>query len=213
MTSDQTQQLIRAVEQADSPESLSQAVWALAAARQEAAIPTFIRVLGYNNPGAAVAAVEGLVKLGEAAVPSLLEQIDGYDYGARAWSIRALSQIGDPRALDILTGAAESDFALSVRRTAAKGLGSISWSQLPAEEVSAAQAKALETLLQVCQDSEWIVRYAAVVGLQALAATQLDYKQRVQVHFQQLDKSEPDLTVRARAQMASVQLQQMPVLN
>ena len=54
----QTQELILAVEQADSPARLVAAVRNLAAAVDEAGISTLIAVLGYNNPVAAVAAVD-----------------------------------------------------------------------------------------------------------------------------------------------------------
>ncbi|PLZ47157.1 HEAT repeat domain-containing protein, partial [Fischerella thermalis] len=111
-----TQQLIRAVVEADSPARMIAAVQKLAAAQDEAAIPTLIAVFGYNNPAAAIAAVTGLTQLGEVAVPQLLEQIDDYNYGARAYSIRALAAIADPRALDVLLASAASDFAPSVRR-------------------------------------------------------------------------------------------------
>ena len=121
---------IEAIEQANSAENMLDAVEALADIRQEAAIPTLIKVLGYNNPGAAVAAVEGLIALGNAAVPALLELIDGYNYGARAWSIRALAGIGNPQGLQLLLNAAINDFSLSVRRAAARGLGSIAWTEL-----------------------------------------------------------------------------------
>ncbi|HLO48947.1 MAG TPA: HEAT repeat domain-containing protein, partial [Kamptonema sp.] len=83
-------ELIRAVETADSAAGLLNAVKALAETNSESAIPTLIAVLGYNNPGAAVAAVDGLIQIGEPAVLPLLEQLDGYNYGARAWAIRAL---------------------------------------------------------------------------------------------------------------------------
>ena len=74
------------------------AVRELAAATDPDAIPTLIKVLAYNNPGAAVAAVDGLVALGSTAVPTLLELIDGYNYGARAWAIRgAVSDWRPPR--------------------------------------------------------------------------------------------------------------------
>ncbi|NEO27753.1 MAG: HEAT repeat domain-containing protein, partial [Kamptonema sp. SIO4C4] len=121
---------IQAVQAASSPVSLIKAVRQLAQLQNPDAIPMLIEVLGYNNPGAAIAAVEGLVKLGDVAVPVLLENIDGYDYGARAWANRALAEIGHPHALDNLLEAASSDFALSVRRAATKGLGSLQWSKL-----------------------------------------------------------------------------------
>ncbi|MBZ8181034.1 HEAT repeat domain-containing protein [Oscillatoria salina] len=202
-----TNELIQAVERANSSESLFTAVRELAAAREEEGISTLIKILGYNNPGAAIAAVQGLVELGEVAVPALLEQIDGYDYGARAWSHRALAKIGDPRALDTLIEAALSDFALSVRRAAAKGLGSMNWAKLADEEVLPSQTKALETLLKVCQDPEWVVRYAAVVGLEGLAVTQSEFQSKISAQLQQIIDTDEELTVQARAKLALEQIQ------
>jgi phycocyanobilin lyase beta subunit len=163
---DNVKELIQAVEKADTSEGLLDAVKALAATRHEAAIPTLIDVLKYNNPGAAVAAVDGLIEIGESAVASILEQVDGYNYGARAWATRALAGIGDPRALAVLLDAALNDFSLSVRRAAAKGLGGINWSKMPVSSVKPAQQEVLNALLKVSQDPEWIVRYAAIVGLE-----------------------------------------------
>ena len=113
--------LIKAVEKADSSSSLFLAVSNLAKVRSPLAIPTLIEVLAFNNPGAAVAATEGLIALGETAITSLLENVDDYNYGARAWAIRVFAGIGDPRGLDLLLKAASSDFSLSVRRAATKG--------------------------------------------------------------------------------------------
>lgn len=209
MTNDQT--LIQAVEQADSSPRLLAAVRTLANAKIEAGIPTLIAVLSYNNPGAAVAAVDGLVKLGDVAVEPLLNLLDEYNYGGRAWAIRALAQLADPRALDTLLNAAETDFALSVRRAAAKGLGDIQWLKLSPEEIFSAQGRVLKTLQITCHDPEWVVRYASVVGLQGLATavaeTQPDYWQQIIAHFEQLTKDESDLAVRARVQFALAQLQ------
>ena len=203
MTNDQPiLELIRAVEEATSSISLLNAVRSLAAAHHVGAIDPLIKVLGYNNPGAAVAAVDGLIALGEPAVLPLLQQLDGYNYGARAWAVRALAGIGDPRGLEVLRTAAETDFALSVRRAAAKGLGSIRWFEMNADEMPAAQARAIQSLLLVCQDPEWIVRYAAVVGLQALA-TQLDaIHPQIQDRFEEMALKESELAVRARVVLA-----------
>jgi len=203
-------ELIQSVEQADSPARLVAAVRTLAEARLEAGIPTLIAVLGYNNPEAAVAAVEGLVQLGEVAVPLLIERLDDYNYGARAYSFRALAAIADPRALDVLLSAAETDFAPSVRRAAAKGLGNLRWCQLPSEERQPSQERALKTLQLLSQDPEWAIRYAAVVGLQALAAsepvTQTDLVSPILARFNQIAQTDADLVVRARVGMAQQQL-------
>lgn len=203
MTNDRS--LIEAVEQADSAGLLIAAVRKLANARLEAGIPTLIAVLGYNNPGAALAAVEGLIQMGAIAVEPLLEKLDGYNYGARAYAIRALAAIGDPRALEVLHTAATSDFAPSVRRAAAKGLGNLHWYQLNTDRIQPAREKAFHALQQVSQDSEWSVRYAAVAGLQSLAS-QADLKDKIQMHLQELLASENDRAVRARAQLANQSL-------
>ena len=206
----QTQELIRAVEQADSPARLIATVKALAATTNKAAISTLIAVLGYNNPAAAVVAVEGLIALGSSAVKPLIEQLDDYDYGARAYAIRALAAIADPRALDVLLTAALYDFAPSVRRAAAKGLGTLDWSQLVAEQRQSALAKALQALLSISEDSDWSIRYAAVVGLQALSMIP-DLINQIQPRFEQMSETETDLAVHARVQMARNSNQQLLV--
>ncbi|MEN8447153.1 MAG: HEAT repeat domain-containing protein, partial [Cyanobacteria bacterium J06555_13] len=160
------QSRLQAVDAADSAQSMLDAVEALAELKHEGAIEMLIRVLGYNNPGAAVAAVDGLIQIGTPAASALLNQIDGYNYGARAWALRVLSAIGDPRGLDLILETAAEDFSLSVRRAAACGLGSIQWEKLAAENRQTAQVKARDTLLKVVSDDpEWVVRYAGVVGL------------------------------------------------
>lgn len=207
MVSDEdVKKLIDAVDAADSADGLLKAVQALARMRHKAAIPTLIQVLAYNNPGAAVAAVDGLIDMGEVAVSPLLEKIDGYNYGARAWATRVFASVGDPRALDVLLDAASNDFSLSVRRAAAKGLGSIFWSKLPPQEVLSAQTKVLKTLLLVSKDVEWVVRYGAVVGLeslhQATATTAPDFRESILERFQEIVATEPELVVRARTELA-----------
>ncbi len=209
---DSVNTLVQAIEQANSPADLVTAVQALAAvtksAGSEAGISTLIAVLGYNNPAAAAAAVQGLVQLGDRAVPALLAQIDDYDYGARASSIRALAAIADPRALDVLLAAATDDFAPSVRRAAAKGLGNLRWSRLALEQIQPAQTQALEALCLIARDPDWAIRYAAIVGLQGLVSSEFisePLAARILAQLQHLAQADPDLTVQARAQAAQQQ--------
>lgn len=203
MTEDRVRELIADVDRADSADGVLDAVKALSEAESTDAIAKLIEVLGYNNPGAAVAAVDGLVAIGEPAVLPLLEQLDGYNYGARAWAIRALAGIGDPRGLEILLTAA-ADFSLSVRRAAARGLGALRWQELEREGIPDAQTRALDTLLQTTEDPEWVVRYAAVVGLEALATAPslsisgLSIRQR----FDAMMSAEVEPSVRARVGLA-----------
>jgi phycocyanobilin lyase beta subunit len=204
------QKLIRAVEEADSSDRLLDAVKQLAASGLEESIPTLIAALGYNNPGAAVAAVDGLIAIGEPAVQSLLELIDNYNYGARAWAVRALAGIGDIRALDTLLEAAKNDFSLSVRRAAARGLGTLRWHQLPPEKLESVQTQVLEALLEISEDPEWVVRYAVVTSLEALAivTTLPDKISRITEHFQQMVSTDVDLGVRTRVRLAQQKIQQ-----
>jgi phycocyanobilin lyase beta subunit len=196
-----TDELINGVALADTPEKLVKAVQALAVAKDVAAIPTLIAVFGYNNPTAAAIASTALVQLGEAAVPQLLTQIDDYNYGARAYSIRTLAAIADPRALDVLIDAAAIDFAPSVRRAAAKGLGNLHWHKLEFIENQTAIKRAWETLVFVSQDPEWSIRYAAIVGLQGLAKIP-NLQQPIHNRFQEMLDSEPERSVRARILLA-----------
>jgi phycocyanobilin lyase subunit beta len=205
------QKLIRAVDEADSSIKLLEAVQNLAAAGLEESVPILVAALGYNNPGAAVAAVDGLIQIGEPAVKPLLELIDTYNYGARAWAVRALAGIGDPRAVNTLLDAAKNDFALSVRRAAARGLGTVRWQELAPEAAQISQQQALEVLMEVCQDSEWVVRYAAVTGLEALAvavnSTQTSLIHPVIEQLEQMANLDGEVAIRARAWMALHQLQ------
>lgn len=199
-----TASLIRAVEEANSAESLVAAVRALAMAGKEEAIPTLIQVLGYNNPGAAVAAVDGLVGLGATAVSYLMAQIDGYNYGARAWAIRACALIGDARTLDLLIDAAKTDFSLSVRRASAKGLGIIKWSQFEPLELETAQTKTLNTLIEVSIDPEWVVRYAAIASLEFLSNDNPSLTSVIKPHLAQIMANDEEIANRARAKKALI---------
>lgn len=204
--------LIRALEKADSAASLTDAVQDLADACLVEAIPNLVEALSYNNPGAAVAAVDGLVKLGEPAVPSLLEQLDLNNYTARAWAIRALASIGDPRGLLTLLGAATADISMSVRRAATRGLGQMQWHQFPPHLLAIAQTEALDALLFVVQnDEEWVVRYAAVVGLESLALSlqsgHAEKLSQIETQFAEMNLREESLSVRARVWQAQQKLQ------
>ncbi len=206
-----------AVESADSAQSLLNAVEALAELEDEGAVEMLIRVLGYNNPGAAVAAVDGLIKIGTPAASVLLNQIDGYNYGARAWALRVLAGIGDPRGLSLIMETAATDFSLSVRRAAARGLGAIQWQQLSSHDRRMAQTQASDTLLAVvADDPEWVVRYAAVVGLQGIAAAALtdglrDLLTPIVEGLRDRTTQDSVLAVQARAQWALAQISALPL--
>lgn len=197
-------ELIRAITVADTPSQMVTAVKNLAATKDPAAIPTLIAVFGYNNPEAAIVAAVALTQLGEIAVPQLLDQIDDYNYGARAYSIRTLAAIADPRALDILISTTLTDFAPSVRRAAAKGLGNLNWEKLDISASQIAINRALETLLFICEDTDWSIRYAAIVGLQALAKVAL-VQSPILAKFQLMLTNDPEKAVRARVQLACSQ--------
>lgn len=153
---------------AGTAEAVQVATEALAALGSADAGSDLIEVLGFNNPGAAVAAVDGLIAIGSAAVPPLLAMLRSDNYGARAWCIRALAGIGDVRGLEHLERALAGDIGPSVRRAAARGLGTLKLAQLDTEQRQALQRRCLAALLQACADGEWVVRYAAVAGLEAL---------------------------------------------
>lgn len=199
--------LLADVDQADSAVGLLMAVRSLAQKEDPQAVPKLIEILGFNNPGAAVAAVQGLVAIGEPAVVPLLEHLDGYNYGARSWAIRALAEIADPRALEVLLRAA-GDFALSVRRAAARGLGNLQWQAMEPSERVTAQTRVLQRLLEASRDPEWVVRYAAIVGLESLARelSNPELREPIEQCLQQLCQTDEEVAIRGRSQLAQKRL-------
>jgi len=202
--------LIEAVNSADSAQKLLNAVTDLAIWRSPQAIPTLIQVLGFNNPGASVAAVDGLIAIGEAVVEPLLNSLDEYNYGARAWAIRVFAGIGDPRALELLLTAAKSDFSLSVRRAACKGLGSLKWHLLNPQERQNIQTEIFDTLSITINDGEWVVRYATVVAFESLSQSlnesQSDLVIKIKDKLTEICQQDPEISVQYRAKLALINI-------
>ena len=171
--SDPIGERIEAVRQADSAQTLLAATAVLATSDHGnsisgEAIACLVEVLGFNCPGAAVVAVNGLIRLGPMAVEPILESLDPRNYGARAWAVRALAGIGDIHGLDLLEEALGSDIGPSVRRAAARGLGQLRLDALEDSQRQAVQGRCLQALVAACADGEWVVRYAVAVGLEGI---------------------------------------------
>lgn len=211
-SSPDTATLLKAVTEAQSASGLLGATSALAGhlaaceTPSPEAIALLVQVLGYNNPGAAVAAVDGLVACGEAAVEPLLANLDAHNYGARAWAVRALAGIGDVRGLELLEQALGDDIGPSVRRAAARGLGQLRWADLDSKQRQRIHARALRALQAATADGEWVVRYAVVVGLEGLGASlpagAADRDSVLRLLHGLSEAAEPTTVVRLRAAQA-----------
>ena len=127
------------------------------------AAPSLIKTLGYNNPAVAAVATKGLISLGNNIVPQLLESLDTNNYGARAWIVKILATLRDPRGLAVLLKAIHVDIAPSVRRSATRGLAEL---DLKNTEQNDDLAQCFAGLLHAGHDDEWVVRYAAAYGLE-----------------------------------------------
>jgi len=163
MTSTALADAIRHLDQARSTPELVQATRALCALQDPEAADTLINVLGFNNPAVAAVATQGLIQLGRNIVPTLLVSLDARNYGARAWVVKALAALRDPRGLDLLEHALEADIAPSVRRSATRGLADLELDPACSDQQL---QRCLQGLLKAGQDDEWVVRYAAVFGLE-----------------------------------------------
>ena len=118
-----TAELTAAVEQLDraaSTAELVEATRAIAALQDTNAADALIKVLGFNNPAVASVATAGLISLGRPIVPKLLVSLDARNYGARAWVVKVLASLRDPRGLDLLEHA-QGRHRPSVRRAATRG--------------------------------------------------------------------------------------------
>lgn len=205
---------IAQLEQASSAEDLIGATRRLAALAEPGAADSLMSVLAFNNPGAALAAVDGLIAIGPEAVPVILGNLDARNYGARAWAVRALAGLADERGLDVLVDALLHDVGPSVRRAAARGLGELVLSQQP--DLAAAQLNSCVDALEVgSRDGEWVVRYAVVVGLERRMQTpegKSDLRERITPTLKLLGdpQREPTLVVRQRAELS---MQRLDCLN
>ena len=151
------------LDQATSTPELVKATRALASLQDPGAAETLIKVLGFNNPAVASVATEGLIRLGCSIVPELLVSMDARNYGARAWVVKVLATLRDPRGLELLEHALHTDIAPSVRRAATRGLAEL---DLNNTKDADAISRCYLGLLLAGRDDEWVVRYAAAFGLE-----------------------------------------------
>ena len=167
---------------------------------QAQAIDCCIDLLKANNPAAALQALRGLIGCGSAAVEPLLNSLDERNYGARAWTVRALSAIQDPRGLEVLQRAVANDIGPSVRQAAAYGLG-----RLQGHDENVLRP-CMESLELACSDSEWSVRYAAVAALeqrlQQGLPSELERQARALLQHRSQQEMDDTLVVRLRALLA-----------
>jgi len=199
---EQLSQALRAVDQATTSDQLMTATTSLVRCRDLKAIPKLLEVIGYNNPALAGLAVSGLVALGRKAAPEILQNLDPQNYGARAWAVKALAEIGDSCALETLIHAVEHDIGPSVRRAATTGLGRLGVTDSPALTAEE-QQRCLHTLSKACTDGEWIVRYAACVGLEnQIQASDELFSEGLKRIEQLSSENEPVKVVRLRAARA-----------
>ena len=195
---------IQTLNQASTREELLAATKKLANTGSLDAATTLIEVLGYNNPATAVVAIRGLLQLGPPVIPLLLDSLDASDYTTRAWLITILADLRDTRSLDVLLDAAGTDISPSVRRTALRGLATLELTS--AADGATDLRRCLNALINGCEDPEWVVRYAAVFGLERrLNDNQLQTSESamaLRCLQRSADRQDNVKVVRCRAQLA-----------
>ncbi len=163
MTTTALDQALQTLEHASSTPELVRAAQALCALNDLEAARPLIKVLGFNNPAVAAVATQGLIQLGRDIVPTLLVSLDARNYGARAWVVKVLAALRDPRGLDLLEHALNADIAPSVRRSATRGLADL---ELAKGTEDSQLERCFQGLLRAGRDDEWVVRYAAAYGFE-----------------------------------------------
>ena len=194
---------IHELDRATTTPELVRATQTLCGLKDLEAAPTLIKVLGFNNPAVGAVATQGLIDLGRDVVPMLLANMDDGNYGARAWVIRAIATLRDPRGLDLLEHALNADIAPSVRRSATRGLAEI---ELKGPNVSKNFSRCCEALFKAATDDEWAVRYAAAFGIELRFhhdCSNYEFKTKALVQLKQMaSNSEAVKVVQRRAQVA-----------
>ena len=208
MSASALQKAILALDRATTTSELVEATQTICGLKDLEAAPTLIKVLGFNNPAVGAVATQGLIALGRDVVPILVVNLDVGNYGARAWVVRAIATLRDPRGLDLLEHALNADIAPSVRRSATRGLAEM---ELEGSNVSKDFSRCCEALFKAAADDEWIVRYAAAFGLEQRFghnSTNIGLKTQAIAHLEELSSnSEAVKVVRQRAKLALQRLQ------
>lgn len=188
---------IAQLDQAIDTEQQIAAVQTLGRTQDPEALPHLIRAFGFNRPAVADAALKEVLGFGAAAVRPLLENIDDYNYGARAYSVRALATLADPQALPYLLQVIRTDFAPSVKRAATRGLGRVALNGgLPLDP------DVLLTLQACLQDGDWAIRYGAVCALADLHThPEPDIQARVAELIQRAE-ADPDPLIRVKVEVS-----------
>lgn len=203
MSASALQKAILALDRATTTSELVEATQTICGLKDLEAAPTLIKVLGFNNPAVGAVATQGLIALGRDVVPILVVNLDVGNYGARAWVVRAIATLRDPRGLDLLEHALNADIAPSVRRSATRGLAEM---ELEGSNVSKDFSRCCEALFKAAADDEWIVRYAAAFGLEKRFghnSTSTGLKTQAIAHLEELSSnSEAVKVVKQRAKLA-----------
>ena len=95
-----------------APEVRQCAVLGLAVKADESATQPLIRALSDDDSMVGSLAANALVKLGSAAVPSLIEVVKDSKQSARIHALRALAEIGDQRAIPVMMNVMKEDSVL-----------------------------------------------------------------------------------------------------
>jgi len=131
----------KALGEIKDPRALQPLVDALKHSKDEKAVCEALGSLGpvaieplitaLKDKGLGFEAESGLAKIGPPAVEALIAAYDNKDYGVRFYAIRALGEIKDPRAVDLLITALKykdkdpSGYDYEIREEAARALGEI----------------------------------------------------------------------------------------
>jgi HEAT repeat protein len=95
-----------------APEVRQCAVLGLAVKPDESATQPLIQALSDDDSMVSSLAVNALVKIGGAAVPSLIDVVKAAKQSARIHALRALAEIGDHRAIPVMMNVMDEDSAL-----------------------------------------------------------------------------------------------------
>lgn len=113
------------------------------------AVPALVQQLGHEAWAVRRAASDALWEIGEPAVPSLIEALDDASSDVQFWSIQALGEIADARAVPALVKKLKASESEEERINIIKAMGEI------------ADPKATDTLIGELGQKSWFVRRAA----------------------------------------------------
>ncbi|EME26156.1 Phycocyanobilin lyase subunit beta [Galdieria sulphuraria] len=181
-----------------TPRELIETTKILAGYTDKRIVPVLVDILGFNNPVAARIAMEAVVGFGIESKGFLVKATGAFNYAVNAYALKALGLLGFPDTIEVCLHHASQGTVPNVRRAAIIAIGRLRYRETELLSV-------IESLSAFLYQTDWSVRYAAVVSIESLLrqySRQRNHRVTTVAKLKEMASSDDDFLVRCRTELA-----------